>query len=140
LVLSALFVLASFAAAAAPKSQPKSQKVQVECPGGLAAEGKEELLRKAPTCDAAMALFDACAYGGSGDAGLGAAVIENCEAGFAAKLSGAQRKAYDKEMKACVAKYRGKEGTMYISAAAFCRAGVAQRYARRFAKAGPAPK
>src|SRR5262245_14425877 len=83
-VFSALFVFASFAAGAAPKSQPKSQKAQVECPGGLDAEGKEELLRKAPTCDAAMALFEACAYGASGDTGLGAAVIENCEASFAA--------------------------------------------------------
>ncbi len=129
--LLAVLVLAAVTASAAPK-------VQKECPGGLDADGKEDLLRKAPSCDAAMELFNACAYGASGDTGLSAAVIENCEKGFAAKLSKAQRRAYDTEVKRCDAKARGgRDGTMYISAAAFCRAGVAQKYARRFAKAGP---
>ena len=131
-VLSALLFLSASSGLAAPK-------VQKECPGGLDADGKEELLRKAPSCDAAMELFDACAYGASGDTGLSTAAVENCEKGFAAKLSRSQRKAYDAEVKRCDAKARGgREGTMYISAAAFCRAMVAQKYARRFAKAGPA--
>jgi hypothetical protein len=110
-------------------------KVQKECPGGLDGEEKENLLRKAPTCDGAMELFEACAYGATGDTGLSEAVIENCEKGFAAKLSTTQRKSYNAEVKRCDAKARGgREGTMYISAASFCRAGVAQKYARRFAK------
>ena len=134
LVFSALLALGVSMASAAPK-------VQKECPGGLDADGKEELLRKAPTCDAAMELFEACAYGASGDTGLSVAVIENCETGFAAKLSPAQRKVYDAEVKRCDAKARGgREGTMYVSAAAFCRAMVAQKYAHRFAKAGPASR
>lgn len=129
--LAALLVL-SASSVAAPK-------VERECPAGLDAEGTEELLRKAPTCDAAMELFTACAYGASGDTGLSTAVIENCEKSFAAKLSPAQRKTYNAEIKRCGAKARGgREGTMYISAAAFCRAGLAQKYARRFAK--PATK
>jgi hypothetical protein len=127
-VVSTLLLFAAGALAA--------PKVQKECPGGLDADAKEELLRKAPSCDAAMELFDACAYGASGDTGLSAAVVENCEKGFAAKLSKARRKSYDAEVKRCDAKARGgREGTMYISAAAFCRAMVAQTYARRFAKA-----
>jgi hypothetical protein len=111
-----------------------AQPAVKDCPGGLDAEGKEELLRKALGCDAALELFQACAYGASGDTGLSVAVIENCEAGFASRLSPTQRKAYDSEMKRCSAKARGgREGTMYISMAAFCRAGVAQKYARRLA-------
>lgn len=132
-VALAALLLLSGSAVSAPK-------VQKECPGGLDADGKEDLLRKAPSCDAAMELFEACAYGASGDTGLSTAVIENCEKGFAAKLSTAQRKSYNAEVKRCDAKARGgREGTMYISAAAFCRAMVAQKYARRFAKA-PAKK
>jgi hypothetical protein len=125
-----LLMLALPAALAAPAA-----KVQKECPGDLDAEGKEELLRKAPTCDGAMELFEACAYGATGDTGLSDAVIENCEQGFASKLSTSQRKSYNAETKRCDAKARGgRDGTMYISAAAFCRAGVAQKYARRLAK------
>ncbi len=117
----------SFGAEAAP--------AQKECPDGLDGEGKEQLLRKAPTCNGAMELFVACAYGASGDTGLSVAVIENCETGFASKLSKAQRTAYNAALKRCDARARGgREGTMYISAAAFCRAGVAQSYARRLAK------
>jgi|RhiMethySRZTD1v2_1073278.scaffolds.fasta_scaffold33090_3 hypothetical protein len=127
IALAVLLVLSGSATSA-----PKAQK---ECPEGLDADGKEELLRKAPSCDAAMELFEACAYGASGDTGLSEAVIENCEKNFAGRLSAAQRKTYDAEVKRCDAKARGgREGTMYISAAAFCRAGVAQNYARRFAK------
>ena len=126
-ILAALLLLSGSAIPA-----PKAQK---ECPGGLDADAKEELLRKSQNCDAAMELFEACAYGASGDTGLSEAVIENCEKGFAARLSAAQRKTYDAEVKRCDAKARGgRAGSMYISAAAFCRAGVAQNYARRFAK------
>jgi hypothetical protein len=120
---------------ASTAGQPAAPKVQKECPGGLDADAKEELLRKAPTCDAAMELFEACAYGASGDTGLGDAVIENCEKSFASKLSTSQRKAYEAEVRRCDAKVRNKQGTMYISAAAFCRAGVAQKHARRFSRA-----
>ena len=134
IVAFAALLLLSVSAALAPK-------VQKECPGGLDADGKEEFLRKAPSCDAAMELFEACAYGASGDTGLSVATIENCETGFAAKLNPAQRKAYQAEVKRCDAKARGgREGTMYISAAAFCRAMVAQKYAHRFAKPAAARK
>ena len=127
-ILSVLLLLAAVPASAAPK-------VQKECPAGLGPEEKEDLLRKAPSCDAAMELFEACAYGASGDTGLSVAAIENCESGFLSRLSRTQRRLYDAEMKRCNAKARGgREGTMYISAAAFCRAIVAQKFARRYAR------
>ena len=99
-------------------------------------EAREEAVRKAPSCWASLDVMEACAYGATGDTSLGEIVREKCEAGFLTKLSKAQRKTYDAQVKRCDAKARGgREGTMYISAAAFCRAGVAQRTAAKFAKA-----
>jgi hypothetical protein len=41
-------------------------------------------------------------------------------------------------MSVCDRKYRNKSGTMYLSATAFCRAKVAQRYSQKVSKqAGP---
>ena len=98
-------------------------------------EAREEAVRKAPSCREALDVMEACAYGATGDTSLGEIVREKCEAGFLTKLSKAQRKTYDAEVKRCDAKARGgREGTMYISAAAFCRAGVARDTAAKFAK------
>ena len=99
-------------------------------------EAREEAVRKAPSCREALDVMEACAYGATGDTSLGEIVREKCEAGFLTKLSKAQRKTYDAQVKRCDAKARGgREGTMYISAAAFCRAGVARDTAAKFAKA-----
>jgi hypothetical protein len=70
-----------------------------------------------------------------GDVTLGSAVAEVCEAGFLGKLSKAQRRSYDREMRRCDAKYRHESGTMYRSFEAFCRAELAVRYQTRMAKA-----
>ena len=112
-----------------------SAKAQ-DCPAeGSGWEGREDAVRKAPSCNEALKVAESCAYGATGDTGLTNIVIEKCEADFLTKLSKAQRKTYHAEVKRCDAKARGgREGTMYISAAAFCRAIVAQRTARRFAK------
>jgi hypothetical protein len=110
-----------------------------DCPAeGSGWEGREDAVRKAPTCNEALKVAESCAYGATGDTGLTDIVIEKCEADFLTRFSTAQRKTYKAEIKRCDAKARGgREGTMYISAAAFCRAGVAQRTAAKFAKASP---
>ncbi|MBV9457214.1 MAG: hypothetical protein JO141_06835 [Bradyrhizobium sp.] len=86
-------------------------------------------------CDKAMKLFQDCAYTASGDVLLGEAVEKKCEVDFLARLSATERRAYQGELKQCDAKYRGKQGTMYLSFTAFCRAEVSQRYARQGRKA-----
>ena len=86
-------------------------------------------------CDKAIKLFKDCAYTASGDVLLGEAVEKKCEVNFLPKLPAAERQAYQSELKRCDAKYRGKQGTMYLSFTAFCRAEVSQRYARRGRKA-----
>jgi hypothetical protein len=107
------------------------------CPAGDAEE-IEKLLAEAPSCDRSMDLFKVCSYGAGGDTGLGTIVTEKCEGDFLAKLSRAERRAYNRRIRACDRKYARESGTMYRSFEAFCRASVAQRYARRAARGRPA--
>jgi len=95
-------------------------------------EAREDAVRKAPSCKAALEVMEACAYTASGDTGLGLIVHERCEPEFLAKLSKAQKKAYDREQKRCNDKYAKESGTMYRSFTAFCQAQSAVNYARRF--------
>jgi len=86
-------------------------------------------------CDKSMKLFKDCAYTASGDVLLGEAVEKKCEVDFLPRLSAIEKRAYQGELKRCDAKYYGKQGTMYLSFTAFCRAEVSQRYARQGRKA-----
>ena len=92
------------------------------------------VLEKAPNCNRAMKIFEACEYGASGDVQFGAVVEKKCEADFLSGLKGAPKRAYQHEMQVCNRKYRNESGTMYISFTAFCRAEVAQRYSQKALK------
>jgi hypothetical protein len=93
-----------------------------------------DAINATPGCDRAMQLFEACEYGTSGDIHLGAAVEKKCEADFLERLKAQQKLTYQREMRACDRKYQNESGTMYRSFTAFCRAEVAQRYARQAMK------
>ncbi len=95
-------------------------------------DAREAAIRKAPSCQEALEIMKACAYGAGGDTGLGEAVHERCEPEFLPKLSKAQKKAYDREQKRCDDKYAKQSGTMYRSATAFCQAHSTVTYAKRF--------
>jgi hypothetical protein len=110
-----------------------------ECPAkSNSMEDIITVLNAAPSCDRAMKLFEACAYGASGDVQFGEAVEKKCEADFVGQAKPPQKLSYQRELAVCDRKYRNKSGTMYISATAFCRAEVAQRYSRRTLRAGGA--
>lgn len=106
-----------------------------ECPvesGGL--DAIEAALRKASSCDHALQLFQACAFGSSGDVRLGQAVRDKCEAGFLRGLDSATKAAYDKEQRLCAHKYAKKSGTMYRSFEAFCGAKAARHYFHEYSR------
>jgi hypothetical protein len=92
-------------------------------------------LNEAPNCDRAMKVFEACEYGTSGDIRFGAVVEKKCGHDFLPRLTEPQRHLYQREMRACDRKYLNKEGTMYRSFTAFCRASVAERYSQKARKA-----
>ena len=79
----------------------------------------------------ALKVAEACAYGASADVQFGAAVEKKCEGDFLAGLKAPRKQAYPREMGVCDRKYRNQSGTMYLSAAAFCRAEVARRYSQK---------
>ena len=128
IVLAAVMLAVSTAASAA-KDKPKKE----ECPT-LDHQEIEDLLRKAPSCQRAGALFESCQFGTSGDVSLGTIVTEKCEGDFLGKLDAAQRRAYDREQKRCQRKYAHEDGTMYRSFEAFCGADVARHYSAQFLK------
>ncbi len=109
-----------------------------ECPTqDLGWEAREDAVRKAATCKEALAVAESCVFGASGDTGLTEIVMEKCAADFSGKMSKAQRQAYDAGIKRCDDKYRRKDGTIYRSMDAFCRATLARDTATKFAKAPP---
>jgi hypothetical protein len=132
IVLAAVTLAVSIAASAAKDARKKE-----ECPT-LDRKEIEDLLREAPSCQRAIAQFEICQLGSSGDVSLGAIVTEKCEGDFLSKLSAAQRRAYVRAQKSCQRKYANEDGSMYRSFAAFCGAGVARNYSARFLKAAPA--
>lgn len=95
-------------------------------------------LNDARGCDRAMQVFDACAFGASGDVRLGAVVEKKCETDFVNSLKAPQNRIYQRELSACDRKYEHRSGTLYLSFAAFCRAEVAQHYAHQAQKAAGA--
>ena len=108
---------------------------QMECP----AESRQmddiiASLKAARGCDAAMKVFEACEYTASGDVQFGEVVEKKCEADFLDKANASKKQAYKRALGVCDRKYRNQSGTMYISFTAFCRAEVAQRYAREMRK------
>ena len=91
-----------------------------------------------PGCERAMKLFKDCEFSTSGDIHLGAAVEKKCEADFLNRFKASQKRTYQREMGACDRKYQNESGTMYRSFTAFCRAEIAQRYARKARRVVPA--
>ena len=125
--LAALAVVLSFAAAPARAE---------DCPAK--STGMDDIVaavNDARSCEGAMKVAEACAYGASADVQFGAAVEKKCEGDFLGNLKAPQKRAYAREMGVCDRKYRNESGTMYRSFTAFCRAEVAQRYSQHALKA-----
>jgi hypothetical protein len=103
-----------------------------DCPVKRSGDAISDALEKAPTCDAAQKVFEACAYVASIDSMFGGIVTEKCEKDFLDKLNVSQRENYDRKKDACTKKYAKKEGTMYISFMAMCHSKLAVAYSKKF--------
>jgi hypothetical protein len=108
-----------------------------DCPIPRGGDEIATALETAPSCEAALKLFQTCAHVSSIDSMFGGIVTTRCEGDFLSKISAMQRKSYDKTREACTRKYAKKEGTMYRSFEAFCHAKLARAYALKF---GASPK
>jgi len=128
MILTAGALAISIAASAAKDAAKKE-----ECPT-LNHQEIENLLRRAPSCQRAIALFEICQFGSSGDVSFGALVTHKCEGDFLSKLTAAQRRTYDGEQKRCRRKYLHEDGSMYRSFEAVCGADVARNYSAKFRK------
>ena len=85
-------------------------------------------------CDASMKVFQACQMGSAADVQFGEIVEKKCEAAFLSRLGRARKRIYEDQLGRCNTKFADKQGTMWRSATAFCRAGISQRYAHRLGK------
>ncbi len=111
-----------------------------ECPAqSLAREDRIKVIEAAETCPASFDIMNACRYNASGDVELTEIVIKKCEDRFLKKLSARKRRSYEGERKACKQRYAHEEGTMYVSFAVTCEAGVAVKYEKRWGRT-TAPK
>jgi len=125
LAAAVLVLGASMAAAQTPRACPHEESQR---------EAIAATLKAASSCSVAYDLMNACRSNTSGDVELAEIVIERCEPMFLASLSAAAKGAYDRERQACVSRYPRSGGTMNVSFAATCQAGVAARYSRDAAK------
>ena len=135
-VLLAISIAASAAQNISQDAPKKDAASKEECPT-LDHKEIEELLGQAPSCQRALALFEICQFGASGDVSLGAIVTHKCEGDFLVKLNSTQRRAYQREQQHCQRKYGKQGGSMYRSFEAFCGANVARNYSARFLKTVP---
>jgi hypothetical protein len=85
-------------------------------------------IKAAQSCEDGAAIAEACAFGASGDSAIAPVAERKCGLDFWQKLSAADRQVYNGLQARCDAKYKDMEGTMYISANAFCRLSGARLY------------
>jgi uncharacterized protein YecT (DUF1311 family) len=119
---AALAFLLGAASVAAP--------AQMACgsPTDDTAPALDKLLTNDPTCAAAHARLNACAWGSTADVQFSMIVIRKCEQTFLSSLSPQEKSRYIEEMQLCTYEYARQEGTLYVSERSLCQADVAARF------------
>lgn len=110
-----------------------------ECPVEMLSDGYIENVEKAieaqATCYEASQTAQSCAMGSSMDSAIAGKAEAKCTENFKNKLKRADLRTYASLQRKCSDKYKNMQGTMYISAAAFCRLSVAELYSQLFTPA-----
>jgi hypothetical protein len=92
-------------------------------------------IKATKSCDDGAVMAESCALGASGDNAIAPVAERKCGLDFWKKLTAADKQAYNALQAKCDAKYGQMEGTMYISANAFCRLKVARLYSELYSAA-----
>ena len=102
-----------------------------ECPVAFNVDEIVKAVEAAPGCKRANGIAQACAFGSSADVQIAGAVQALCEKDFLSGLKPDAEKAYKARLKSCARRYAGRDGTLYLSMAAFCASDVALTYSAR---------
>ena len=92
-------------------------------------------IKAAKDCEDGAAIAEACALGASGDTSIAPVAERKCGLDFWTRLTAQDKRVYSALQAKCDAKYGQMEGTMYISANAFCRLKVARLYSELYSAA-----
>jgi hypothetical protein len=121
---------------AAPESAPPTQRKPAmveECAIPWEVENRVDKIvagvAEKTECDEAMEYAESCAYGSSADAMIAGAVRTVCEKVSQKFMKGDEKATYKKMLGFCDRQYGRKDGTMYTSMNAFCKASAARFFA-----------
>ncbi len=143
MILTILFMANSFVFAKTKSVTETKQgfrkPASVECPAQFGIEDYQEKVDKAisssSSCYEAKAFAESCAMGSSIDLQIGHSAEKKCANDFLRKLSKVDKDIYQKLLKKCDEKYEKMQGTMYMSASAFCRLDVAALFSNLYTSA-----
>lgn len=127
-LITLTFLTSAFAEQKTPAhAEAKSKKVQrkiasVDCPSD--ADAIIKLIQNQVSCYEAQGVAEQCAYGSAIDTQIAGAAYEACSKNFS-KLNRKDKKLLSQMEDRCTQKYGKKQGTMYLSMAAFCRLSAA---------------
>lgn len=92
-------------------------------------------IRATKSCDEGSTIAESCAMGSSGDTETAVVAERQCGLDFWKKLSKSDKKTYNDLQSKCDQKFKDKDGTMYMSANAFCRLNIAKLYSELYTPA-----
>ena len=115
------------------------QAIAADCPVQIGGEDYLDkvgsAIKASKSCEDGAAIAEACALGASGDGAITSVAERKCGLDFWNKLTASDKKIYNGLQAKCDAKYKDMQGTMYISAAAFCRLRVARLFSDLYSPA-----
>lgn len=134
-------LIASITATAADKKATKAKQglrkpSSIECPVSSDVDDYQDkvatAIKATENCGKAKEMAESCAFSSSVDMQIAVTAERKCGLDFWKKLSKTDIEHYNSLQGKCSEKYKDMEGTMYISAAAFCRLNVAALYSELY--------
>ena len=115
----------------------------IQCPTAGEAGSLEEtiaMIKAAKSCHDANQIATQCAWGSSADVQIAGAAGDICANTFRGKLTAADKTAYLTLINDCKTKHAKMQGTMWVSAEAFCEASVGKLFSDLYSPIEPPPR